>query len=86
VRLSLRFILAACSILVVDACTSSRLTGRRPGSDMMGIRSENFLQRSLREALSRCDRDPSGGVATPSAQAQCRLAATEAARLKSSKD
>ena len=85
-RLSLRFIVAACSILVVDACASWRLTGRRPGSDMVGIRSENFLERSLREALSGCKRDPSGGAASPSVEARCRLAEIEAAQLKSSKD
>ncbi len=82
-RLSLRFILAACSIFVVDAC-ASHLTGRRPGSDMIGSGRDG--SRVVREAVSNCGKDPKGGQASPSEQQRCRLAEADAARGKAPQD
>ena len=84
-RIGVRFVVAACSLIAMDACVS-RMPGRQPGSDMVGPGSESVVSRAVRESLSRCAQDPKGGTASPSEQERCRVAEADAARRKAPQD
>ena len=84
-RIGLRYVVAAVSIIALDAC-ASRIPGRQPGSDIAGPGTEGTFGRSVREAFSTCSKDPKGGTASPSELERCRVAEADAARRRPAGD